>query len=200
MDPIARTRVPGEDVSVAVPAVLMAVGLLFVTTAVGAADDAVAPPPAVAPERPAPTALAPRPPPEIVTPPVPVAAPTPKACGKLVLLYATGSAEGPGAAAAPLDKLAQYLAGNQSAHALVEGHADATGNEIDNLRLSRDRAQWVATKLAERGLAKGRVTVRGLGAFSPVEGQPETESVNRRVVVTVHGGSGCAPVPEEEVK
>ncbi|MFO0669926.1 MAG: OmpA family protein [Polyangiaceae bacterium] len=197
--------VPGEDVPVVVPIALLAIGGVFASTAVSAAEPApereTAPALVIAPA----TAEAPPPPRVEATAPIAAASAAPRPCAPLVVHFAIGASEGPPAAADPLGKLATFLARNASARAVVEGHADAVGDELANLKLSQKRAQWVATRLSVAGAPENALTTRGLGAFSPVVGagdptKPEGEPVNRRVVVTVSGADACAPVPEEEIR
>lgn len=201
----ARVRVPGEGVPVIVPTLMLAAGVLLGATAAGVARASTtqAPPPTPTEAKPPPAEPASTTLPAVSVP----AASTPRhdltpheQCGKLVVEFASGAASGPAAANAPLIELGEYVRSTSGAHVLVEGHADAVGDEISNLRLSRARAAWVAARLQDAGVPRARITVRGLGAFSPVGGVPETESANRRVVVTAGGAPGCAPVPEEEIR
>lgn len=194
--------VPGEDAPLIVPIALLVVGGVFATTAVGAAES----PPTGAPVAPAPVIVVERPP---VAEPAPAPAlsqaPAPRVCAPLVVHFAIGASDGPASAHAPLERLAAFLVANPTARAIVEGHADAVGDELTNLRLSQRRASWVAARLTAAGASAESLTTRGLGAFSPVlgAGDPNKEGgepVNRRVVVNVGGASACAPVPEEEIR
>lgn len=69
----------------------------------------------------------------------------------------------------------------------VEGHTDDQGNDMYNERLSLRRAQAVAQVLAEAGMERGRISVRGYGRSRPlVTGGPEgTRKENRRVAIIV---------------
>ena len=69
----------------------------------------------------------------------------------------------------------------------VEGHTDDQGNDMYNERLSLRRAQAVAQVLAEAGMERGRISVRGYGRNRPlVTGGPEgTRKENRRVAIIV---------------
>ncbi len=78
----------------------------------------------------------------------------------------------------------------------VEGHADDTGTESRNLRLSRDRAKAVQRYIVRARIARGRVTAQGFGSTRPlVQGDtPEAHERNRRVeFVIVEPASGAAP-------
>lgn len=212
MSNAARTRVPGEDAPALVPAFLLLLGGLFVTTATSVAHSSPAPvvtavgaPSASA----APSGLAGGPAPASTAGAEPEArsaeavsaAAAPKPCGRLVIRFASGIVTGPKSAKEPLATLASWLMATGGAEVLVEGHADAVGDDVENLRLSKRRASWVGAQLEAAGVGRERITTRGLGAFSPVGGgRAETESANRRVVVSAVGAQGCAPVPEEEIR
>jgi outer membrane protein OmpA-like peptidoglycan-associated protein len=70
---------------------------------------------------------------------------------------------------------------------LVEGHTDDRGSAAYGLALSRRRASAVATWLIGRGIARSRITTRGLGEAEPAV--PNTSAANRarnrRVVITL---------------
>ncbi len=65
----------------------------------------------------------------------------------------------------------------------VEGYADSMGPEVENLVLSKKRADMVASYLMSRGVRAGNLEVVGLGASAPVvQGSSEKErALNRRV-------------------
>lgn len=67
----------------------------------------------------------------------------------------------------------------------VYGHADRTGSEVENERLSMQRAEWVANYLSEAGVQKERLIVRGFGSSRPiVPTLPNTpEPQNRRAEI-----------------
>jgi len=67
----------------------------------------------------------------------------------------------------------------------VNGYADNTGDRSDNKDLSKERAQAVADYLANNGIAKDRIEVRGKGERKPVATN-DTEAgraKNRRVEI-----------------
>jgi outer membrane protein OmpA-like peptidoglycan-associated protein len=72
----------------------------------------------------------------------------------------------------------------------VSGYTDNLGDGMVNQTISRARAQAAADALISRGLAPGRVTVRGFGGALPVADNATTEgrARNRRVVFTVNAG------------
>jgi outer membrane protein OmpA-like peptidoglycan-associated protein len=72
----------------------------------------------------------------------------------------------------------------------VSGYTDNLGDGMVNQTISQARAQAAADALIARGLAPGRVTVRGFGGALPVADNTTAEgrARNRRVVFTVNAG------------
>jgi outer membrane protein OmpA-like peptidoglycan-associated protein len=60
--------------------------------------------------------------------------------------------------------LARWLAEHPEISVGIDGRADGLGSEDSNLLLSHRRAQSVAEVLVAQGVARGRLTVRSLGA------------------------------------
>lgn len=203
----SRFVVPGEDVPPAIAAVLVAIGAMSAFGSAFALSGRDEPrgasvrdpgPPSSA----APLASAAAPPPSASAPPPPAAAPSSSSraaakCPPLVLNFKSGSAAPPPAARAPLASLGDWLKAHDDVVVFVDGHADATGTEDGNLRLSRLRASAVSAALESAGIAKARLNVRGFGSFWPVDEAPADSSWNRRVVVSTKG-SAC-PRDQEEV-
>ncbi len=77
------------------------------------------------------------------------------------------------------------LAGLLDQRILVEitGHADATGNESHNLKLSRQRAVNIKTFLTSHGIKPSALSANGIGSSEPLrEGDSDIDrSYNRRV-------------------
>lgn len=71
----------------------------------------------------------------------------------------------------------------------VSGHADSTGPEDYNLRLSARRAASVKKVLVEEGIDPTVIMTRGYGETVPIASNatPEGRAKNRRVDVTVTG-------------
>lgn len=75
----------------------------------------------------------------------------------------------------------------------LSGHSDASGNDTDNLVVSRRRAEAVRDYLVSRGASEDRITVIALGERRPIEPNanpdgtdyPEGRQRNRRVEVIV---------------
>jgi outer membrane protein OmpA-like peptidoglycan-associated protein len=83
-----------------------------------------------------------------------------------------------------LDQLARALARRpELVRIWIEGHADATGPEDWNQRLSRMRAAEVVRQLVERGVEGARLVPAGFGEARPLVPTPDgqSEQRNRRV-------------------
>ncbi len=83
-----------------------------------------------------------------------------------------------------LDEVAKVLADNPEIELVrVEGHTDAQGNTIENLKLSNQRAKAVSAYLVSKGIEETRLQSAGFGSDRPlVEGDtPEAFQTNRRV-------------------
>lgn len=86
-----------------------------------------------------------------------------------------------------LDKVAEFLQSRSIYKVLVESHTDNTGEEAYNLNLSQRRADFVRSKLIERGIHPSRVLAKGYGESWPVASNA-TEAgrqQNRRVEVII---------------
>jgi outer membrane protein OmpA-like peptidoglycan-associated protein len=69
----------------------------------------------------------------------------------------------------------------------IEGHADSSGNQLNNKKLSEMRAKTVALYLKSHNVITERLAIAGYGATRPVESNatPEGRRRNRRVVVKI---------------
>ena len=81
----------------------------------------------------------------------------------------------------------QTLNKEEETDILVEGHADATGPEDYNLKLSKQRADAVASFLETQGVKASRVDEKGYGESQPVaDNSSETgRQKNRRVDIAI---------------
>lgn len=86
-----------------------------------------------------------------------------------------------------LTEFAQTLKKYEDTDIVIEGHADATGPDDLNLRLSKQRANAVAEFLQKQGVRSGRVDEKGYGESQPVaENDSEAgRRKNRRVDIAV---------------
>lgn len=83
----------------------------------------------------------------------------------------------------------------ENVHVRVEGYADGTGSEMDNWRLSGERALSVVMALRQRGPIDGeRLEAVARGSFHPSASIGESEDWSRRVeiVLTTNDLSGAA--------
>lgn len=198
----SRFVVPGEDLSPAVAAVFAVVGaasaigsaLAFASPSATTAPRVDAPPPKT-PETPPPSIL-PTPPSATVAAPS-ASAPAPPRCPPLVVNFKSGMATPPPGARPRLAELARWLVAHPDVSVVIDGHADSSGSEDGNLRLSRQRATFVGAALEAGGVDHARVGVRGFGSFWPVDESPPDASWNRRVVVQTKGGP--CPRDREEI-
>lgn len=104
------------------------------------------------------------------------------------VLFTTESATIMPAAGAALQAILDRIErSHPSSLLLVEGHTDDRGSAAYGLDLSRRRAASVADWLVNHGVARARITTRGLGERNPAV--PNTNDTNRaknrRVVITV---------------
>lgn len=87
-----------------------------------------------------------------------------------------------------LDEAAQALKDNRTFRVAIEGHASSEGADDHNQSLSERRAEAVLEYLANRGVARDRLTYKGFSSSRPIESNV-TESgreANRRVEFVVH--------------
>jgi outer membrane protein OmpA-like peptidoglycan-associated protein len=87
---------------------------------------------------------------------------------------------------AMLDELAATLKELGFVSGTVTGYSDSSGAEDYNRRLSLRRAETVAGYLEDRGVAPGRLQVRGMGESDPIADNSTAEgrAMNRRVVIS----------------
>lgn len=100
------------------------------------------------------------------------------------LLFQSGSAELGAGEFASLVALASWLKDNPAARVTLVGHTDALGPLAVNVSISRQRAQSVAERLAERyGVDPAQLQAEGVGFLAPRASNltPEGRDRNRRV-------------------
>ncbi len=76
-----------------------------------------------------------------------------------------------------------FLKANPALKVLVVGHTDTRGDLVYNQGLSERRASAVVEALAQRGIARDRLTPIGVGMAAPVASNDTEEgrAKNRRV-------------------
>ncbi len=86
---------------------------------------------------------------------------------------------------ATLQRAAEYMKQNPSAHMRIEGFTDSTGTEPHNADLSVQRATTAAGFLEAQGIDKSRLTGQGFAANNPADTNATTsgKADNRRVEI-----------------
>ncbi|WP_339898870.1 OmpA family protein [uncultured Gilvimarinus sp.] len=87
-----------------------------------------------------------------------------------------------------LDNIIQYLLADEYVTTVViDGHTDGQGLRADNLELSKQRAEFVAAYLKERGVSEDLVQVRWHGERYPIGSNRTAEgrAENRRVTLRI---------------
>ncbi len=87
--------------------------------------------------------------------------------------------------------LVTWLETHPGAVLLIDGHADASGSEAENLAISFRRAEAVARGLVDAGADEAQLNPRGFGEYQVMAGEPVDSERNRRVVMHVPGYEEC---------
>lgn len=104
------------------------------------------------------------------------------------VLFKTGVSQLNTAALIDLNKVADALTSSAPDQPMVvEGHTDNVGEPGKNMTLSQERAQSVVDYLVSRGVAKDRISAKGVGEERPVADNksPSGRAQNRRVEIIV---------------
>lgn len=85
------------------------------------------------------------------------------------------------------DEAVRYLKSHKTKKLLLTGHTDNTGNDATNLRLSRNRATDVKTRLRSSGISASQIVVDAKGETVPKADNSTIAGrrANRRVTVVV---------------
>ena len=86
-----------------------------------------------------------------------------------------------------LNRIVELLEEQPSIKVEISGHADATGTDEYNLRLSKNRAEKVSGYLIQKGISKDRITTTSYGESRPAatNATKEGRQKNRRVEFTI---------------
>jgi len=108
------------------------------------------------------------------------------------VLFDSGRAELKPGSGRDMDKLAVFFKTYPQRTAMVEGFTDSVGSEASNQDLSNRRAAAVQAALAELGVDRARINVRGYGEAFPVAGNDNASGrqMNRRVEIVLSDDSG----------
>jgi outer membrane protein OmpA-like peptidoglycan-associated protein len=108
------------------------------------------------------------------------------------VLFDTDQATLKPGAAETINRLADFLARNETTRIRIEGHTDSTGDDAYNSELSRRRAQAVADALLANAVPSTRVEVTGRGEGYPVatNDTPAGRQQNRRVEIVFSDPEG----------
>ena len=101
--------------------------------------------------------------------------------------FATNTYQLPFDAAIELKKLLQVLIENPSLQIEISGHTDNIGKQIDNNKLSENRAKAIVDWLVLKGIDVKRMRFKGYGDSKPISDN-KTEigrALNRRTTVTI---------------
>lgn len=84
---------------------------------------------------------------------------------------------------AELDKLNDLLKSNKNIKIEIAGHTDAVGSDVDNMELSKNRANAVSKYLVTKGVSADRIVSKGYGETKFISNNTteEGKKLNRRV-------------------
>ncbi|MEY8877523.1 MAG: OmpA family protein [Leptothrix sp. (in: b-proteobacteria)] len=126
---------------------------------------------------------------------VPVPYPVP-AADVMKVLHSTAVFFAPGQmTVTPEGRIAIRLLAHKAKNALraeigiAEGHADSSGNPVQNQELSRRRAEAVLTELVQQGISHDIIKVVAMGDTSPLvpNDSAANRALNRRVDIELRG-------------
>ena len=82
-----------------------------------------------------------------------------------------------------LDKVALFLLDKSNLKIEIVGHTDDVGGDVENIILSKERAESVSYYLMAKGINKNAFTIKGLGEGMPLNKGTDEKSryLNRRV-------------------
>lgn len=103
------------------------------------------------------------------------------------VLFAFNSAELAPEARDTVSEISRTLKEAPGRRVSIEGHTDSIGSEKYNLRLSRERADSVASELVHAGTARSRISTHGYGKSRPIASNDSERgrARNRRVEVVI---------------
>jgi outer membrane protein OmpA-like peptidoglycan-associated protein len=111
-----------------------------------------------------------------------------QAPGARIILYFTARSEPVRDIDGPLHNLVAEAQAKTSYTIEVIGHTDQTGSERANVRIGRERAELIASRLVALGVPADRVTIKSMGSKEPAVKRKSRKIVelrNRRVEIWV---------------
>jgi len=89
-----------------------------------------------------------------------------------------------------IERFAAMLQANHDVRARILGFSDASGNALEDQRLSEARARAVMTEIAAQGIEPSRLSFEGRGSADPVadDATPAGRQRNRRVAIILSRG------------
>lgn len=98
------------------------------------------------------------------------------------VFFAVGNAQLQSASFPELQRLVQLLQTNPQMRIQINGHTDDVGADIDNQKLSEQRAKAVYDYLVQNGITAARLLYKGYGETKPIASNatPEGRQQNRR--------------------
>jgi outer membrane protein OmpA-like peptidoglycan-associated protein len=86
-----------------------------------------------------------------------------------------------------LNALSNYMKYNQSAVIELQGHTDLQGDEVYNVWLGEQRAEFVKKYLVERGANAKNIRIKSFGETQPISADthPASRKFNRRVEIKI---------------
>ncbi len=99
-----------------------------------------------------------------------------------------------------IDRVIAILKQHPELSLTIEGHTDLSGDEDQNLVLSKERAQTVRSQLIAGHIRSKRLTATGVGGTQPLadEGTAEGREKNRRIELIVRDGKTPKQPPPKD--
>jgi hypothetical protein len=102
-----------------------------------------------------------------------------------------------------LSKLLEELRTDPLQRVIIEGHTNPTGDDRQDIKLSRDRAQAVRQWLVSGGIDKTRIKITALGSSKPLDDKntPAEQVQNQRIeIVKIKNSFAVAVLPVKNYK